>query len=171
MSEHAQIHPEARIGHVHLRVADLERAIAFYRDLLGLGVVVHGPSRDLPGAAFLAAGDYHHHVALNTWQSEGGSPPAAGHTGLHHFALLLPGEQALADTVGRLLDASYPIDSALDHGGTVAVYLRDPDGNGIELQYDRPFEDWFDADGRPIVKAEPFELEELLGSRPEAAFV
>jgi catechol 2,3-dioxygenase len=162
MSEHAPIHPEARIGHVHLRVADLERSIAFYRDVLGLGVVVHGPSRGLPGAAFLAAGDYHHHVALNTWHSEGGSAPPAGRTGLHHFALLLPDEHALADMVGRLLEASYPIDSALDHGGTVAVYLRDPDGNGVELTYDRPRSEWFDADGEMILKADPFDPQELL---------
>jgi len=162
VSHPAPIHPEARIGHVHLRVADLDRAVAFYRDVLGLGVAVYGPSRGLDGAAFLAAGDYHHHVALNTWHSEGASPPPAGHTGLHHFALLLPDERALAAMVERLLEQGHPIDSALDHGGTVAIYLRDPDGNGVELSYDRPRSEWFDDDGDFILKAEPFDPSELL---------
>jgi catechol 2,3-dioxygenase len=165
MSEQAAIHPDTRIGHVHLRVADLERAIVFYRDVLGLGVVVHGPARGLDGAAFLAAGDYHHHVALNTWHSEGGAPAPAGHAGLHHFALLLPDAHALADVVERLLERGYPIDSALDHGGTVAVYLRDPDGNGVELSYDRPRSEWVDDAGDFILKADPFDPSELLYAR------
>ena len=166
---HTEIDPSACIGHVHLRVSDLARATAFYRDALGFTVRFYGPDIGLP-AVFLAAGDYHHHIALNTFESEGGTPAGPGHTGLHHFAIRYPDRTALARATQRLLDHHHPIDGAQDHGGTLAVYLRDPDGNGIELQYDRPFEDWFDSDGRPIVKAEPFELEELLGSRPEAAF-
>ena len=158
----AAIHPATRIGHVHLRVADLERATGFYRDLLGLGVVA-----GLDGAAFLAAGDYHHHIALNTWQSEGASAPPAGHTGLHHFAILLPDREELAEVVRRLLAARYPIDGAEDHGGTVAVYLRDPDGNGVELSYDRPREAWFGPDGRPIMKAESFDPLELVAGWSE----
>ncbi len=126
----------------------------------------------LDGAAFLAAGDYHHHVALNTWQTDGGSPPPAGHTGLHHFAILLPDAEALAAVVRRLLESGYPLDGALDHGGTVAVYLHDPDGNGIELSYDRPRGEWFDSDGSPILKADPFDPRRLLaevdaGDHPE----
>jgi catechol 2,3-dioxygenase len=151
------IHPDARIGHVHLRVADLDRATGFYRDLLGLDVVA-----GLNGVAFLAAGDYHHHVALNTWHSQGGTAPSPGSTGLHHFAILLPDREALADVVGRLLAARYPVDGAEDHGATVAVYVRDPDGNGVELSYDRPRDAWFDQDGEPIMKAESFDPLELL---------
>jgi catechol 2,3-dioxygenase len=149
--------PTTRIGHVHLRVADLGRATIFYRDVLGLGVVA-----GIDGAAFLAAGDYHHHVALNTWQTEGGDAPPPGHTGLHHFAILLPDRAALAAVVERLFAAGYPIDAAEDHGATVAVYLRDPDGNGIELSYDRPRVAWFDGEGRPILKADSFDPLELV---------
>lgn len=127
--------PSVRIGHVHLRVADLERAAAFYRDLLGFALTIDGRPVGLQ-AVFLAAGDYHHHIALNTWLSAGGAPAPAGHTGLHHVALLYPGRQALADAVARLCEHDYPLDSAEDHGATVSVYLRDPDGNGIELYYD-----------------------------------
>jgi catechol 2,3-dioxygenase len=154
------IHPQARIGHVHLRVADLDRATAFYRDVLGFAVTIYGPAFGLQ-ATFLAAGDYHHHIALNTWMSAGGSPPPAGHSGLHHFAIVYPNAQELADAVQRLFDCEYAIDGAEDHGGTVSVYLRDPDGNGIELYYDRPREEWFDADGNPKMKAEPFDPREL----------
>jgi catechol 2,3-dioxygenase len=154
------IHPAARIGHVHLRIADLERATAFYRDLLGFGVTIYGPDHGL-AAAFLAAGDYHHHIGLNTWLSEDGTPPPPGHTGLHHLAIVYPDERALAEAVERLLSSGYPLDSAEDHGATLSVYLRDPDGNGIELYFDRPRECWFDADGRPVLKAEPFDPLEL----------
>jgi catechol 2,3-dioxygenase len=159
-----RIHPSTRLGHVHLRVADLERATAFYRDLLGLSVTLYGPDLGLP-MVLLAAGDYHHHIALNTWQSEGGTPPPAGHTGLHHLALLLPDRDALATIVDRLLESGYPIDDAQDHGGTVAVYLRDPDGNGIELSYDLPRERWFDACGNPVVKADSFDPRDLLTAK------
>jgi catechol 2,3-dioxygenase len=157
-----RIHPDTGVGHVHLRVADLDRAIAFYRDALGLGVVIHGPDRGLPGAAFLAAGDYHHHVALDTWESRGASPAPTGHTGLHHFALRLPNKDALAAVVQSIRRHNHPIDAAQDHGGSVAVYLHDPDGNGIELSYDRPRSHWLDANGEIIVQAEPFDPSDLL---------
>jgi catechol 2,3-dioxygenase len=160
----SQIDPSAGIGHVHLRVADLERATAFYRDALGFGVTAWGPDFGLQ-AAFLAAGGYHHHIGLNTWQSEGGSPPGPGHTGLHHFAIVYPDRSALGRAVERLVDYGHEIDGAEDHGATVSVYLRDPDENGIELYYDRPREQWFEAGGRPVVKAEPFDPLELVPER------
>jgi catechol 2,3-dioxygenase len=156
------IHPAASVGHVHLRVADLERATSFYRDLLGLTVTADGRPMGLQ-AVFLAAGDYHHHLGLNTWHSAGGAPPPTGHTGLHHVAMLYPDRQALAAAVRRLIECDYPLDSAEDHGATVSVYLRDPDGNGLELYYDRPREAWFDADGRPVIRADRFDPRELLG--------
>jgi catechol 2,3-dioxygenase len=154
------IHPAVRVGHVHLRVADLDRSIAFYRD--GLGFVLSGDARPagLP-MAFLAAGDYHHHIALNTWDSEAGPAPQ-GHTGLYHVAFLYPDACELGNAIARLLEHGYPIDHATDHGGTVAVYLDDPDGNGIELTYDRPRPDWYDADGRLVLKAERFDYRQLL---------
>ena len=159
------ISPAARIGHVHLRVADLDRATAFYRDVLGFTVRIYGPAFGLQ-AVFLAAGDYHHHIALNTWTSAGGTPPPAGHTGLHHVAIVYPDVQALAGAVQRLFDCNYAIDGAEDHGGTVSVYLRDPDGNGIELYYDRPWEAWFDAAGNFKLQAEAFDPRELLVETP-----
>jgi catechol 2,3-dioxygenase len=157
-----RLHPDVRIGHLHLRVANLERATAFYCDVLGLDVMAYGPDFGLPGAAFLSAGGYHHHVGLNTWSSEGGGPPREGHTGLHHVAFVYPDRRELARAVERLIDHDYPIDGAEDHGATVSVYLGDPDGNGIELYYDRPREEWFDSRGAPILKAEPFDPRELL---------
>src|SRR3954452_25042175 len=155
------LHPAVRIGHVHLRVADLERATRFYRDVLGFTVTIDGRAFGLQ-ATFLAAGDYHHHIALNTWMSAGGTPPPDGHTGLHHFAIVYPNALELAHAVQRVFDHTYSIDGAEDHGGTVSVYLRDPDGNGIELYYDRPREEWFDAAGNPKLKAEPFDPRDLL---------
>jgi catechol 2,3-dioxygenase len=155
------IHPAVRVGHVHLNVADLERALAFYRDGLGFGVVADGRQVGLD-AAFLAAGDYHHHVGLNTWESAGGTPPPPGHTGLYHVAFNYPDRRELARAIRRLRDHGYAIDHATDHGATVSVYLDDPDGIGIELYYDRPRETWFDADGRPILKAERIELAAIL---------
>jgi catechol 2,3-dioxygenase len=156
-----QLSPAVRIGHIHLRVADLDRATAFYRDVLGFSVTADVRDIGVP-MVLLAAGDYHHHIALNTFMSEGGTPAPAGHTGLHHVALLYPGRCALAEAVQRLLDNECPLDSAEDHGGTVSVYLRDPDGNGIELYYDRPREAWFDPQGQFILKAEPFDPRDLL---------
>src|SRR3954467_15838900 len=151
----------ARIGHVHLRVADLDRATAFYRDVLGFTVTIYGPAFGMQ-ATFLAAGDYHHHIALNTWMSAGGTPPPAGHTGLHHVAIGYPNAQALGCAVQRLFDHEYSIDGAEDHAGTVSVYLRDPDGNGIELYYDHPRQAWFDTQGHWILKSEPFDPQDLL---------
>jgi catechol 2,3-dioxygenase len=128
----------ARIGHVHLKVADLDRAVRFYRDLLGFDLITQmGDS-----AAFLSAGGYHHHLGLNTWESAGGSPPPSGATGLYHFAINYPERRDLAVAVKRLLDAGWPIDGASDHGTHEAVYLHDPDFNGIELAWDRPEAEW-----------------------------
>lgn len=138
------IHPQARIGHVHLKVADLDRALAFYRDVLGFEVQQRSGDR----AAFLSAGGYHHHIGLNTWESAGGTPPPTGHTGLYHLAILYPDRPSLAAALTRVLDAGVTLDGAADHGVSEAVYFRDPDGNGIELYRDRPEEDWpRDADG------------------------
>jgi catechol 2,3-dioxygenase len=155
------IHPAVRVGHVHLKVADLDRAIAFYRDALGLGVTADGREAGID-AAFLAAGDYHHHVGLNTLESAGGTAPPPGHTGLYHVAFVYPDRRELGRAVRRLVDHGWPIDHGSDHGATVSVYLADPDGNGIELYYDRPRADWFDADGRPVLKVERFDPRELL---------
>jgi catechol 2,3-dioxygenase len=155
------IHPAVRVGHVHLRVADLDRALTFYRDALGFGVAADAREAGLD-MVLLAAGDYHHHIGLNTWDSAGATPPPRGHTGLYHVAFLYPDRRELGRAVRRLLDRGYPIDHATDHGGTVSVYLADPDDNGVELYYDRPRADWFDADVRPILKADRFDYRELL---------
>ena len=154
------ISSEARIGHVHLRVADLDRAMAFYRDVLGFRVTIYGPAFGMQ-AVFLAAGDYHHHIALNTFRSAGGTPPPPGHTGLHHVAIVYPDRATLARAVARLGAHGHAIDAVEDHGATVSVYLRDPDGNGLELYYDRPAAGWFDADGKPVLKAEPVDPRSL----------
>ena len=127
------IHPQVRIGHVHLKVADLERSLAFYRDLLGFEVTQRMGS----SAAFLSAGGYHHHMGLNTWESAGGSAPPPGSTGLYHVAILYPTRLELARAFKTLLDAGVPFEGASDHGVSEALYLRDPDGNGIELYVDR----------------------------------
>lgn len=131
------IHPDVSIGHVHLKVADLGRALGFYRDVLGFEV-----TQSYPGAVFLSAGGYHHHVGLNTWESKGGPPPAPGTTGLYHVAIRYPSREALAGAYRRLVEARIPLEGASDHGVSEALYLRDPDGNGIELYCDRPAEDW-----------------------------
>jgi len=128
----------ASIGHVHLKVADLERSLAFYRDVLGFEVT----QRYGKQAAFLSAGGYHHHIGLNTWESAGGQPPAPGTTGLYHFAILYPSRANLADAVRSVLRAGIPLEGAADHGVSEAIYLRDPDGNGVELYWDRPKEEW-----------------------------
>lgn len=132
------IHPEVRIGHVHLKVADLERAIDFYSGVLGFKVMQRIDNH----AAFLSAGGYHHHIGLNTWESQGGKPPAFGTTGLYHVALLYPTRAALGDALKRLLDAGIKLNGAADHGVSEALYLRDPDGNGLELYWDRPQAEW-----------------------------
>jgi catechol 2,3-dioxygenase len=131
------IDPDTSIGHVHLKVADLERSLAFYRDVLGLEV----QQRD-EQAAFLSAGGYHHHIGLNTWQSLGGPPPPPGTTGLLHVAIRYPTRRALAEALRRVLEAGVPIGGATDHGVSEALYLRDPDANGIELYRDRPESEW-----------------------------
>ena len=131
-------HPETRIGHVHLKVADLERAITFYRDVMGFEL----QQRYGDQAAFLSAGGYHHHIGLNTWESRGGTPPAAHHTGLYHTAFLYPDRKALGAALLRVVEAGVELDGAADHGVSEAVYFRDPDGNGIEIYRDRAPEDW-----------------------------
>ena len=130
--------PLLRIGHVHLKVADLDRALGFYSGVLGLQIM----QRFGDGAAFLSAGGYHHHIGLNTWESLGGSPPPPGTTGLYHTAILFPSRAALAETLHRVLAAKIPLDGAADHGVSEAIYLRDPDGNGVELTWDRSKEQW-----------------------------
>ncbi len=132
------IHPGVCIGHVHLKVADLERALGFYRDVLGFEVT----QRYGKQAVFLSAGGYHHHIGLNTWESAGGSPPPPGATGLYHVAILYPTRALLADALRRLIAANIELDGAADHGVSEALYLRDPDGNGVELYWDRPPEQW-----------------------------
>ena len=134
----AAIHPQTRMGHVHLRVANLDRALAFYHDVLGFDIT----QRMGDSAAFLSAGGYHHHIGLNTWDSLGGQPPAPGTTGLYHLAILYPTRAALADALRRLLAANIPLDGAADHGVSEALYLHDPDLNGVELYWDRPESDW-----------------------------
>ncbi|MEL6167345.1 MAG: VOC family protein [Pseudomonadota bacterium] len=130
--------PDVAVGHIHLRVADLDRAIAFYRDVLGFEVQQRAGNQ----AAFLSAGGYHHHIGLNTWQSRGGTPPPSGHTGLYHVAFLYPDRATLGRAVASVVEHGVPLDGAADHGVSEAVYLRDPDGNGIELYRDRAPEDW-----------------------------
>ena len=152
-----------QIGHAHLRVSDLDRATAFYRDVLGFSVVADGRAGGLQ-AVFLAAGDYHH-IALNTWLSQDGTPAPVGHTGLHHLAILYPHRDAWGDAVQRVRAYGHPIDDARDHVCSVAVYLRDPDGNGLELYYDRPRAEWYDQSGRPVLKNEPIDPDELLIQR------
>lgn len=132
------IPPGTRIGHVHLKVADIERSLRFYRDVLGFQVMQRY-GRD---AVFLSAGGYHHHIGLNTWESSGGSPPPAGTTGLYHVAILYPTRAALAQALRRLADAGVPLTGAADHGVSEALYLDDPDGNGVELYWDRPESVW-----------------------------
>jgi catechol 2,3-dioxygenase len=132
------IDPGVRIGHVHLKVADIDRALAFYCGVLGFQLM----QRIGMQAAFISAGGYHHHIGLNTWESRGGSPPAPGTTGLYHFAILYPTRPRLADALRRLIEAGITLDGASDHGVSEALYLRDPDDNGVELYWDRPREQW-----------------------------
>ncbi|HET9951406.1 MAG TPA: VOC family protein [Candidatus Eisenbacteria bacterium] len=143
------------IGHVHLKVADLDRAIDFYSGVLGFDLV----QRMGRQAAFLSAGGYHHHIGLNTWESAGGSPPPRGSTGLYHVAIRYPDRAALADALRRLLAAGVPLEGSADHGVSEALYLRDPDGNGIELYWDRPREEWpRDAKGELRMVSDPLDL-------------
>lgn len=158
-SNAAAIDPRVRIGHVHLKVADLERALDFYCGVLGFRLTQRYGTQ----AAFVSAGGYHHHIGLNTWKSRGGTPPPRGHTGLFHVAILYPDRAALADGVRRLCAAGVPIDGASDHGVSEAVYLRDPDGNGLELYRDRPEAEWpRDPEGNLAMDTTPLNLERLL---------
>ena len=153
------IHPQTRMGHVHLRVADLDRALAFYHGVLGFDITQHFGN----SAAFLSAGGYHHHIGLNTWESLGGSPPPPGTTGLYHLAVLYPTRAALADALRRLLAASISLDGASDHGVSEALYLHDPDNNGVELYWDRPESQWpKDAHGNLAMYTRALDLQGLL---------
>ena len=148
-----------RIGHVHLKVADLERALSFYCDVLGFEVTQRHGSE----VAFLSAGGYHHHIGLNTWESAGGTPPPRGSTGLYHIAILYPERVALADALQRVLSAGIRLDGASDHGVSEALYLRDPDQNGVELYRDRPKEQWpRTPDGELAMFTRALDLDELL---------
>jgi catechol 2,3-dioxygenase len=157
--------PRVEIGHVHLKVADLDRALAFYAGVLGFDVVQRTRS-----AAFLSAGGYHHHIGLNTWESEGGSPPPPGTTGLYHFAIRYPDRRALGDALRRLEEAGVPLEGASDHGVSEALYLRDPDGNGLELYFDRGRQDWpRAADGTIRMITAPLDLGALRRAAAEPA--
>jgi catechol 2,3-dioxygenase len=159
------IDPRVDIGHVHLKVADIERSLAFYTGVLGFEL----QQRMGDQAAFVSAGGYHHHIGLNTWQSQGGSPPPPGHTGLFHLAIRYPDRATLADALHRLVEAAYPLEGASDHGVSEALYLADPDGNGIELYHDRPREEWpRDPDGGVAMITIPLDLDALLAEAPDA---
>lgn len=151
-----------RIGHVHLKVADLERALGFYRDVLGFELM----QRYGDQAAFISAGGYHHHIGLNTWESKGGKPPPPGTTGLFHTAILYPTRAALADALHRVQEAGIPLDGASDHGVSEALYLRDPDENGVELYWDRPEAAWpRNADGSLAMFTRRLDLDDLMRQR------
>jgi catechol 2,3-dioxygenase len=157
------VHPATRIGHVHLKVADLERALGFYRDVLGFELT----QRFGESAAFLSAGGYHHHIGLNTWESAGGRPPAAGTTGLYHVAILYPSRAELGDALRRLQRAGIPLEGASDHGVSEALYLRDPDDNGVELYWDRPQDEWPRSPGGDLAMyTRPLDLDSLLAGCP-----
>jgi catechol 2,3-dioxygenase len=157
----APVPPGTRIGHVHLKVADLDRALAFYSGVLGFELMQKYGTQ----AAFVSAGGYHHHIGLNTWESLGGTPPPPGHTGLFHTAILYPTRRDLADALRRLMEAKIPLDGASDHGVSQALYLRDPDGNGVELYWDRPEAEWpRDADGNLSMVTERLDLRDLLAA-------
>jgi catechol 2,3-dioxygenase len=148
-----------RIGHVHLKVADLDRALAFYCGVLGFALMQRYGAQ----AAFVSAGGYHHHIGLNTWESKGGSPPPPGATGLYHVAILYPTRAALADALRRLMEAGIALEGASDHGVSHALYLRDPDANGVELYWDRPPEQWpRTSEGHLSMHTRPLDLQDLL---------
>ncbi len=159
MTSSQPLDPRVRIGHVHLKVADLPRALAFYCDVLGFDLTQRYGSQ----AAFVSAGGYHHHIGLNTWESAGGRPPASGTTGLYHLAILYPTRASLADALRRLIDAGIALDGASDHGVSEALYLHDPDGNGVELYWDRPEEEWpRDNEGNIAMDTRRLDLDGLL---------
>ncbi len=167
MPEPGGIDPGARIGHVHLKVSDIDRALGFYSDVLGLEL-----QAKWNGAAFISAGGYHHHIGLNTWQSEGGPPPAPGTTGLFHTAILYPTRKALAIALRRVIEAGVPLTGASDHGVSEALYLDDPDGNGVELYRDRPEDEWpRPPDGEGVeMYTRPLDLQGLLAEVDARAF-
>jgi catechol 2,3-dioxygenase len=153
------IHPKVQIGHVHLTVADLDRSIKFYRDMLGFNVTARFGS----SAVFLSSGSYHHHIGLNTWAGKNVTPPPEGHSGLYHFAILYPDRYELAKAFKVLWEKKYPLEGASDHGISESVYIKDPDGNGIELYCDRPAEEWpTDEDGNYILVTNSLDLPDLL---------
>jgi len=157
------VDPQVRIGHVHLKVANLERALRFYAGVLGLEIT----QRYGKSAAFLSAGGYHHHIALNTWESLGGSAPPSGTTGLYHTAILYPNRPALAAALRRVLTESIPLEGAADHGVSQSIYLRDPDDNGVELYCDKPKEDWpYTSEGQFAMFTRPLDLRVLLKEAP-----
>ena len=161
MAKTAPLDPRVRIGHVHLKVADLDRALEFYCGVLGFELM----QKMGPSAAFISAGGYHHHIGLNTWESRGGSPPPPGTTGLFHLAILYPERRELADGLRRLIVAGIPLEGAADHGVSEALYLRDPDDNGVELYWDRPQSLWpRTADGELAMYTRPLDLEALLAT-------
>ncbi len=153
------IHPDTRIGHVHLTVSNLERSLKFYKDLLGFQITTwYGDS-----AVFLSAGGYHHHIGLNTWAGKDAIPAPRGHTGLYHFAIVLPSRKELAKVFKRLWEEKYPIEGASDHGVSESIYLADPDGNGVELYVDKPESEWpKDEDGNLVMFTESLNLPDLL---------
>ena len=156
------VHPQTSIGHVHLKVADLDRSIAFYSGVLGFAVTQRYGTQ----AAFLSAGGYHHHIGLNTWESLGGTPAPRGHTGLYHTAFRYPDRAELADALYRVVQAGITIDGAADHGVSEAIYVTDPDGNGVELYRDRPREEWpVDEHGNLEMFNAPLDLNKLLRER------
>ena len=155
----ATVHPQTRVGHIHLKVSDLSRAIRFYRDVLGFSVTQQFGDK----AAFLSAGGYHHHVGLNTWHSEGRDPAPVAAAGLYHVAFLFPDRASLAEALQRVLDSGVPLDGSADHGVSEAVYFRDPDGNGVELYVDRPEAQWpRTSDGALKMMNEPLDVPALL---------
>ena len=153
------IHPEVKIGHIHLTVSDIERSLKFYRDLLGFEVTSYfGDS-----AFFLSAGGYHHHIGLNTWRGKSATPPPPGHTGLYHFAILFPNRKELARVLKRLYEINYPLEGASDHGVSESIYLTDPDGNGVELYTDRSLDQWpIDEEGHLQMVTKHLDILDLL---------
>lgn len=165
MNEKYKVPAETRIGHVHLKVADLERSLKFYRDLLGFELTtMYGDQ-----AAFISAGGYHHHIGLNTWHSKGMPPAPVKSAGLYHTAILYPTRKDLAVIVERLVKANYPLRGASDHGVSEAIYLNDPDENGVELYWDKPKEEWkYNSDGTVVMVTEPLDIEGLMSELNES---
>lgn len=154
-----EINPRVKIGHIHLTVSNLDKALSFYRDLLGFQVT----ARFGKTAVFLSSGNYHHHIALNTWAGEGAPNPPKGFTGLYHFAILFPSRKDLASAFKNIWESKYPIEGASDHGVSESIYLKDPDGNGVELYADRPIEQWIkDEDGNVVMVTKSLDLPGLL---------